>query len=499
MVPPMADRNTRIQSITTGVLLGLAAIVAILFLSPARHYIFGWFALAAETSPPQARDKAVELIRDAQGNSGLRISPAALKSLDAAPYDVQDAFQLREMPAQIGTINFDIDYLFEIRPRFAGEVVSLLKVPMDDDSYPNGAKRDLTFNDRVKQGTVLGVYWSKDLGQAKGALVDAVVNKKQSEVYFRDKKKLYEEGNLSLALYQQYEKQLQNDINAYRVALYPLYVWRVPKDEIAQLEKEADRILADRNKPRDAEAEAKRWATVEIKAPEYALKDGKPDPSHELVVLEKNFNVGAYIDPGRDMPLFRLGDLSRLQVWVHPPEEYLPMLRTHLAKHGPGSLRWKIKLQSDPTSEQELSVSKISPSLDPTLKTPMLIGELKNPERKFLVGQVITATILLPPPANTVEVPPEAINVVESQNLVFVRKKDGKENEYYLRRVAVAHTAGKMTLVRSKLTEEDEKLSQAEQKRGRRPIQPLYPDEIVLTRGVVQLTAALEDLQTKKE
>ena len=56
-----------------------------------------------------------------------------------------------------------------------------------------------------------------------------------------------------------------------------------------------------------------------------------------------------------------------------------------------------------------------------------------------------------------------------------------------------------MTLVRSKLTEEDEKLSQAEQKRGRRPIQPLYPDEIVLTRGVVQLTAARGGLQTKKE
>ena len=495
----MADRSPRFQSIVTAVLLAAAAIAAALFLTPARHYITGWFSPGVAEQPPAARPRAVELIRDAKGNAGLRISEEALKSLQAKPYEVQEAFGLRRMPPQMGTINFDNDYLFLIRPRFSGELVSLLQVPVDEDTYPNGAKRDMSFNDRVKQGTVLGVYWSKDLGQAKGALVDAIVNKKQSEIYFQAKKKLYESGDLSLVLYQQYEKQLQNDINAYRVALYPLYVWKVPKEEIAQLEKEADAILADRNKPRHAEEEAKRWATVEIKAPEFAFKDGKPDPSRELVILEKNTNVGDFVDPGRDKPLFLLGDLSRLQVWVHPPEEYLPMLRSHLARHGPGSLRWKIKFQSDPATELELPISKISPSLDPTLKTPMLIGEVKNPDRKFLVGQVVTATILLPPPSDTVEVPPEAINVVESQNLVFVRKKDGPKNDYYLRRVAVAHTAGEMTLVRSNLTEEDERYSKAEQARGRRPLQELHPGEVVLSRGVVQLTGALEDLTNKRE
>ena len=59
---------------------------------------------------------------------------------------------------------------------------------------------------------------------------------------------------------------------------------------------------------------------------------------------------------------------------------------------------------------------------------------------------------------------------------------------------AVAQTAGKMTLIRSKLTPEEEKLSADEVARNRRPIEPLQPGEVVLTRGVVELTAALEEL-----
>ena len=64
---------------------------------------------------------------------------------------------------------------------------------------------------------------------------------------------------------------------------------------------------------------------IEIKAPIFARdKDGNPDPTRELIVVEKNTSANDFVDPGRDMPLFRLADLTRLQVWIHPPEEYLP-------------------------------------------------------------------------------------------------------------------------------------------------------------------------------
>jgi len=376
-------------------------------------------------------------------------------------------------------------------------MVSFLQVKVNP--YPEGApfERDISFGDRVKQGEVLGVYWSKELGLAKAALVDAIVNKKLSEDVLRRQKATFEMGALSEAVLRQSEKQLQNDINAWRAALRPLYVWKLPRSEIQEVEQEAETILRDLNKERDPEEEIKRWARVEIKAPIFARDaSGKPDPTREIIILEKNTSIGDFVDPGRDTPLFRVADLTRLQVWVHPPEEYLPLLRSHLNKGGPNSLKWQVKFQADALNAQplELTISKISPSLDPTLKTPMLIGELKNPDRKYLVGQAVTATIFVPPPENTVEVPTEAVNLVESQSLVFVRKADGKLNEYYLRRVAVAQTAGKVTLVRSKLTPEEEQLSRDEEAKGRRPIEPLLPGEVVLTRGVVELTAALEGL-----
>jgi cobalt-zinc-cadmium efflux system membrane fusion protein len=156
----------------------------------------------------------------------------------------------------------------------------------------------------------------------------------------------------------------------------------------------------------------------------------------------------------------------------------------------------------------------ISPSLEPNQHTPMLIGYLKNADEKYLVGQFVTATIKVPPPPDTVEIPTDAINPLQGQNLVFV-KKAGTENQFVLRRIAVAQSARvedvekstrtglksykNVSLVRAKLTEEDEKLSREEAAKGRYIIQPLEPGEHVITRGVVELTEAWEDLITQRK
>jgi cobalt-zinc-cadmium efflux system membrane fusion protein len=510
---PMPERRALLQQIFSGLVVTLVAVALVLFLvTPTREAILGWFRGPAEDGQARKTWKTpAELVREAngdyadgKGDYGLKISDDALKSLEVNPVPVKRAVELRPMPPQIGTVNFDIDYLYTIRPRFGGEIISFQQV--EENPYPEGPprKRDISFGDKVKSGSLLAIYWSKDLGLAKAALVDAIVNKKLSEDIVKRYTKLFNDGALSEATLRAAEKQLQNDLNAYRIALYPLYVWKLPKKEIEEVEHEADNVLKDLKKPRDPEEEIKRWARVEIRAPLLKDENGNPDPNRELVILEKNQTSGDFIDPGRDTPLFRLGDLTRLQIWVHPPEEYLPLLKASLPPQGPGTLKWKVRFQADGagTEPLDLAISKIAPSLDPTLKTPMVIGELNNADRKYLVGQFVTATILVPPPPNTVEVPTDAINLVESQSLVFARKADGPPNEYFLRRVAVAQSTGKVTLVRSVLTDADRALSKAEVAKGRRPIRPLEPGEVVLTRGVVELTAFLEDLKepgNKKE
>src|SRR5205085_6575741 len=126
----------------------------------------------------------------------------------------------------------------------------------------------------------------------------------------------------------------------------------------------------------------------------------------ELVIVEINTKQGDIVDPSRETPLFRLADLSRLQIWVYPPVEYLPLIRERLER-GSGALKWQIRFQDDPpiTPPLELDISRVSPSLDPNQQRPVLVGYLPNPDGRFLVGQPLTATIFLPPEPNTVEIP----------------------------------------------------------------------------------------------
>ena len=53
--------------------------------------------------------------------------------------------------------------------------------------------------------------------------------------------------------------------------------------------------------------------------------------------------------------------------------------------------------------------------------------------------------------------------------------------------------------VRSKLTDEQEKISAQEVTQGHWPLRPLLPGELVVTRGVVEMTTALETLLTREK
>jgi len=152
---------------------------------------------------------------------------------------------------------------------------------------------------------------------------------------------------------------------------------------------------------------------------------------------------------------------------------------------------------------QKLDVLRIMPSIEPSQHTPTVVGYLEkdkdapkdktDPERTRLVGQYVTATIFVPPTRDTVEIPAEALNEVGGQALVFVETNAAKR-DYTLRRVPVQARYKDVVVIRSKLSKDDEEVSKLEQQKGRRPIEPLREGDRVITRGVVELTAALEEL-----
>jgi cobalt-zinc-cadmium efflux system membrane fusion protein len=490
----VSPRSAQSKFITLG-LLALVAVgagVVVAAIPGVLATVTSLWSNAAKAAPgDKASGEEVMLVRDGQGLQGLRLTREAVEALGVAPVEVKNAEKPRPLPPQIGTLNYDNDRLFTIRSRFPGEIAEMRNVLDTSGPLSPTRLRPLRFGDKVRQGDLLTVVWSQQLGQAKAALVDAICSLRLSQDTLNRQGKVYEDGALSVASLKVSERQVQADSNALLTAERSLKMWKLTNEEIQAIKDEAN-IIADQMKVRSSEQE-KNWARVEIRVPKF--NDSK---STELVVVEKNTNINDMVDPINSPALFKLADVSRLQIWVHPPEEYLPLIRERLKMSGAEPLQWHIRLQSDPPDAPPmvLNIEQIAPSLEPNQHTPMVIGYLDNPDGKYLIGQFVTATIFMPPDKGTVEIPTEALNEVEGQALVFVQS-DKAKLEYTMRRVAVVRRFKDVTFVRTVLTAEDKKASKAEEARGRRPFQPLQPGERVVTRGVVELTAALEDLATK--
>jgi cobalt-zinc-cadmium efflux system membrane fusion protein len=480
-------------------MLALLAIgcLAAFAVPPVREAVQKLLAAPEHANKHGGRAKAVppvELIQDENKHDGLRISAAAITNLELNPVTAEAALRPRPLPPLPGKVNYDLEGMHIIRPRFQGELVELKQV-VEGGHPPYGpeSKRPLRKFDRVKQGDVLAVLWCKDLGVAKAALVDAVQDLRLSKNTLERQQKLLEEGTISLQTLEATKRQFLKDTGALNTAERTLRIYKYTEKDIDDLKKEANSYL-EQNRPRNLDEEVRRWARVDVPVPV-----DKNNPNREYVVLEMNTNIGDFVDPGRDTPLFRLGDLHRMEIWVHPPEEYVPILRERLSsKYPPGSLRWQIRFQAEPNQPPlELPVTQMGPSLEPNQYTPMLLGYLPNRERRYLVGQFVTATIFVPPPEDTVEIPTDALNQYEGQQFVIVQHPERK-NEFFLRRVVLVSNSGGVSLVRSKLTAEDEELSKQEVAQGRRPLEPLRLGERTITRGVVELTSKIDELVTEQ-
>jgi membrane fusion protein, heavy metal efflux system len=435
-----------------------------------------------------------KLVTAENGVYGLQLSKEAIQSLELQPYTVEAAREPIALPPMIGTVNYDNERLFAIKPRFTGEIAEIKQMDEVREITVNGSttfkvcKRPLKFGDKVKQGETMVVFWSQTLGQQKAALVDAICGLRLSQNLLDRYRKLFEEAALPEGTLKQAERQVEMDKNAERTAERTLRMWKLTDQEIKEIRDEADAILKQKQ-PRDVVAEVKKWARVVVPVPIFDPEN----PNRELTVVEKNTHMSDMIDPANyGTPLFKVADLSRLKIWANPPEEYLPILRERL-KTAPGGLKWNIRFQSEPANAKglDLDVTDISHGLDPNQHTPLVFGYLNNPDGKYLIGQFVTATVLVAPPPDTVAIPTDAVNPLEGKDYVFV-VKPGTEDQFLIRHVSVVMSGKKTTLVRSKLAPEQERANQ-EMPPDAYKFEPLLPGERIVIRSVLELTAALEE------
>jgi cobalt-zinc-cadmium efflux system membrane fusion protein len=479
----------------------------------------GWFGGEKKPKEGQGADNSSScaLVRDGQGRPiqpyTLRLFPDAIKGLQITTEEVKPASNL-VLPPQIGTLGYDTDRLYFVRPRFQGEVIELAKVKdYQGPSVPTPERwreRTIGPGDRIEKGKLIAVLWSKELGDRKVALVSALLDLWADEKTLQAQESIYKKGSLPEAKFRETKAKVEKDLAAVNAAESGLGISRLAAEEIETVRKEA-RAIQQRlerqqgGKPETSEQrlarikeEVKKWARVEILAPASG------------VIVEKNTNLGDMADPSKDTPLFRIADLNKLVINANFNEEYLPILQPLMHNSTPGQVRWKIRVDAEPDIPPlDLPILRIAPSLDPNQHTALVIGRIDNPvkdkqlmDKYLLAGQFVTATMEVPPGPNLVDLPTNALNEVDGESLVFVQP-DPDRPEFVLRRVVVVRRTKEVTQVRSKLTPQDLQASEEEVKQGRRPFETLQAGgpgkrgDVVLTRGVTELTEVLNTLIAK--
>lgn len=374
-----------------------------------------------------------------------------------------------------GSLYLLANSIVHVRSRFAGDVMEIGPYedpvsPVDAVETPSRELRStrlLQFGDFVRKKQLLAVIWSKDLGEKKSELVDAVskldADRKQLERF-----EATEPGVVSGQKILEAERTVHADSIVRDRIVRTLISWRLTEDEIAAIEKQAATV----RRQRSLADEDKSWARVEVRA----ACDG--------TIVEKNVAVGDYVT--NDLPLFTIADLSRMDVVAHAYEEDVPALeRLSLTQRD-----WTIHLKADPRLEPLRGrFDRIGNIIDPTQHTAIVMGWVDNSRGRLRMGQFITAQVELPTPENEVSIPVAALVDQDGKNFVFV-KSPADPQKFTRRRVFAVRRRGdtvSLTCRSRAHTASD----------GACEVEPLVVGDWVVTTGALQLAAELTNLQSQ--
>jgi cobalt-zinc-cadmium efflux system membrane fusion protein len=392
--------------------------------------------------------------------SALRLPPDVLPRLGLQAAEVKPREPLPPRTLELaGSLALDPDRLVRIHSSFAGEFVAMLRLGRDGGPFRVG--------DTVKQGEILGIVWSKELGEKKGELLDALVREHADRLDLERLEKLSNEGAVPEAAVRQAQRVYEGDRAAVTRAERTLAVWRVPDKEIKAVKVEADRVIERKGK-HDTDTE-RRWAEVEIRAP----LDG--------TLLEKKVNRGDIVDT--NTALYTVANLDRLLVVASAAETDLAALRALPAERR----RWTVRVAADPDAEPLHGwFDEIGTAVDPNTGTAPLKGPVENPGGRLRPGQFVRVTIEVPRASRELAVPASALVQEGKDSLVFVQP-DPRKLEYVRRRVLVVRCGRDVVHVRSPLTPEEE----------RQGSEALRPGEQIVTAGAVELQALWSDVQAR--
>jgi membrane fusion protein, heavy metal efflux system len=348
-----------------------------------------------------------------------------------------------------------------VHSRFAGEVVSVAE-HKPDPSDTEQTLRPLRLGDHVTKGQLLAVIWSKDVGEKKSDLVNAL-SKLYLDTAQLDNLRSLPKNSVAGQQVREAIRERESDVIEVDRVERTLRSWRLTEAEIKAVRAEAEKIHSG-DESNDLEVD-KSWAEVEVRSP----FDG--------VVLEKNIVAGDIVDTSLD--LFRIADLNVLGVIANVYEEDLPALEAL----PPDRRRWTVNLKSQSASKGiDGSFELIGNIVDPNQHTAAVMGWLDNRDGRLRAGQFITASVQLPASEGEVVVPDTAIIQDGGTCVVFVAG-DERGGEVTRRQVALASRGQNMAYIRSEPSPDEQAKGCACLKAGER----------VVIAGSIELEGALEN------
>jgi membrane fusion protein, heavy metal efflux system len=473
--------------------LAVALLLAALFAAP-------FFSLpgletpwrpTAETKLPESTPTplAVELVKDRPHTLAVPETVQLTLGIRKGNMDTSVAATLPKQPRQLilpGSTMLDPTRLSRIRLRFPADVVEIRQVVDEAARAKSGRteERELHAGDAVRKDEVLLVVRSTEVAAKKSELVNAWV-----QLHFdQDLLARSETARTSIpeVLLLTARRNVRADQNAITNAVNTLTAWGIPKEDIDALHKEADEIttlelneLLDKEKEAELARRKEAWTLVKVKAPVAGTIIERNVSLHETVV-------------DNTVNLFVIAQVDRLAIVANAPEDDLPAL---LALE-PAQMRWTVRTAADAAGKGiSAPFDEVGYLIDPNQHTAVVKGRIDNPDHKLRGGQFVSVAINLDPPEDVVEIPITALVEDGRQSVVFVQTDPNQPN-YTMRRVQVTHRFDKVAYVRSKPFTKEEELKPEDKDRGLLPREALRRDEIVLTNGVMELKAALEDKES---
>jgi membrane fusion protein, heavy metal efflux system len=425
--------------------------------------VLGWWKKpAANPAAAGAEESPVERVPGRP--DAVRLPADVVERLRIRTVEAQRASQPRTLELS-GRLALDTNQLARVHARFPGEVVEIEKVP--DPTRPGSPTRfrDLRPGDRVEAGQLLAVVWSKDLGEKKSELVDALSQLRLDRAQLERVEAVAASGAFSESALRDARRKVEADTIAVAKAERTLRSWRLMEEEIDAVRAEAEQ-LSQRNGTRAREKE-KDWAKVEVRSRVGGT------------VVERNVALGDIVDTSTD--LFKVADLGTLAVWADAYEEDLPALLALSPEH----ITWTVRLKADPDAEPlHGTIDYVGEIIDPNQHTALVTGRVNNRLGRLRAGQFVTARVELPPAADEVTVPTTAL-IEDGQSSILFVQEDPAHPLYARRRVVVVRRLRGSIVLRGKLTPAQE----------RRQLQSMRPGELIVRSGAVELNKALEELQ----